>query len=322
MALDLTRVADGLTPDVWNRYFDEFTAELSAIRESGILQTLSDVTVPNEGVTIQMPFWTEIEGDDEVWSSGHETSPGKITAKKEIAAILTRIKSYGAEDLVKLFTGSDPIQSIIRRFARYWSRREQATLLAIMKGIFGTALSANLLDESGTPISDVMMTDALGVLGDASEKLTTVIMHSAVQGDLSKKRLLNLKPTEPGTNTRPEFDTFLGRRIIVDDGTPYETVTVGESEVKVYTTYLFGQGAMGFAAGTPENAVEIVREGFKSQSSIINRRQFIMHPRGLAWKGTAADDTPSNEELAVAANWERVFELKNIPIVALKHRIG
>ncbi|MDR0473759.1 MAG: major capsid protein [Treponema sp.] len=322
MAIDLTRVKDGLTPDVWNKYFDEYTAELSDFRQSGILESLPDLKIPGEGVTVNMPFWEDISGDDEVWSSGHETHPDKIAAKKEVAAILTRMKSYGAEDLVKLFTGSDPIQSIIRKFARYWVRRDQVTLLSIMKGIFGSALQDNLLDESGTPISDTMMVDAFGVLGDASKKFGAVVMHSAVRDDLFKKQLISVKPTEPGTNAKQEFERFLGRRVIVDDGTPFEVAGTAPNEYKIYTTYLFGTGSIGYAEGTPENAVEFVREGFKSQTSIINRRQLIMHPRGLAWVGKAVKDTPSNDELATAANWERVFELKNIPLGALKHRIG
>jgi len=48
----------------------------------------------------------------------------------------------------------------------------------------------------------------------------------------------------------------------------------------------------------------------------------IMHPRGFKWTGTAAQDTPSNTELASGANWAKVFESKNIPIVALKCKIG
>jgi hypothetical protein len=310
---DLTRVKDILIPDVWNRYFIETTAELSEIIKSGIMAPLAGLSVPDGGVTVNMPFWADLNGDDEVWSSGHEISPDKIDAKKEVAAILTRIKSFGTEDLSGLLAGDDPMAAIGKLFAEYWNRRDQKTLLAIMKGIFGAALIDNELDASTEVITNALVVDALHVLGDASEKIKGILMHSAVRADLAKKKLLDPKPTEAGTNTAPEFDSYMGRRIIVDDGAP--------KNGNVYTTYLFGTGSIAYAAGTPKVPIEIEREGKKSQDTLIHRRQFIMHPRGMKWKGTAAKDTPSNDELATAANWERAFENKNIPIIQFKHLI-
>lgn len=311
--IDLTRVKDALIPDVWNKYFDEITAELSEIIKSGIAVPLQGI-ITGEGKTVNMPFWGDLTGASEVWTSGHETEPDKIAAKKDVAAILTRIKSFGTEDLVKVFSGSDPMLSIVRKFAAFWSRDDQRTLISILKGIFDGALADNLLDKSAQPISNSLVVQALNVLGDASQKITGIIMHSSVQSDLAIKKLLDPKPTEPGTNTAPEFDRYLGRRVIVDDGAPVED--------DVYTTYFFGTGAVATASGTPDNAIEIAREAKKSQDVLIHRRQFIIHPRGLAWVGKSEKDTPSNEELAEPDNWERVFELKNIPIIALKHKIG
>jgi hypothetical protein len=315
---DLTRVIDMLIPDRWNQYFTELTSQLSAIRQAGIVGTVPGLTVPDGGLTVNMPFYVDIDGDDEVWSSGWETIPAKITTQKDVAAVLTRMRSWGAEDLAGMLAGDDPLGAIGRLVASYWSRKEQQILLAILSGIFGAALTDNELDASGELLSSSLMVDSIGMLGDASEKVSGIVMHSAVQFDLAKKKLLDPKPTEPGSSDAPEFSRFLGRRIIIDDGAP----RVGTGNSTVYTTYFFGQGAIGYAEGSPKVPVEIEREAKKSQDVLINRRQFIMHPRGVRWIGTAAATTPSNAELATAANWERVFELKNIPIVALKHRIG
>ena len=311
----LTRVEDVLIPDVWNQYFQEQTAELSLIRTSGIAATASGITVPRGGTTINMPFWQDLDGDDEVWSSGHETVPDKMTSNKDMAAILTRIKSWGAEDLAGMFAGSDPMAAIGRMVGGYWARREQRILLAILQGVFSSAsMTDNLVDASAVNISHELLVDAISAMGDASTKLTGILTHSAVQFDLAKKRLLDQKPTEPGTNTAPEFSTFLGRQIIVDDGAP----RTGD----VYTTYLFGAGAVAYAEGSPKVPVEVQREGTRSLDILINRREFILHPKGVRWVGDAANDTPSNAELTVGTNWNRVFENKNIPIIALKHRIG
>ena len=310
---DVTRIQDVLIPDRWNDYFIERTAELSAIRQSGIMTTTPGLSVPYGGTTVNMPFWTDIDGEDEVWASGHETIPDPITAAKEIAVILTRIKSWGAEDLAGMFAGDDPLTAIAQLVGAYWARKEQKTLISILKGIFANALVGNMLDKSTVAMGLTMMVDALGVLGDASEKISAIVMHSATRNDLFKKKLLIPSSGEPGSSDKPEFDTFLGRRVIVDDGTPRD----GD----VYTTYLFGYGAIGYADGRPRVPVEVERQATKSQEVLVHRRQFIMHPRGLKWTGNAVNTTPSNTELETAANWELVFENKNVPIIALKHMI-
>jgi hypothetical protein len=193
--------------------------------------------------------------------------------------------------------------------------KAQKTLIAILEGIFSSpSMADSIMDASTETLSNDLLIDAIALLGDASPNLSGILTHSAVQFDLAKKRLLDPKTGEPGTKDAPEFDTYLKRRVIVDDGAPR---TAG-----VYTTYFFGTGSIAFAEGTPKNPVEIERQGTKSVDVLINRREFIMHPRGVKWVGTAADTTPSNTELATGANWARVFENKSIHIVALKHMIG
>ena len=58
---------------------------------------------------------------------------------------------------------------------------------------------------------------------------------------------------------------------------------------------------------------------------LINRQHFLLHPRGVAWTdAVVTQDTPmnpSNEDLANGANWTRVYEAKNVRIVAFKHKL-
>jgi hypothetical protein len=53
---------------------------------------------------------------------------------------------------------------------------------------------------------------------------------------------------------------------------------------------------------------------------LINRRRYILHPRGVKFTSAAvAGDSPTNAELENGANWTRVFENKNVRIVAIEH---
>jgi hypothetical protein len=66
--------------------------------------------------------------------------------------------------------------------------------------------------------------------------------------------------------------------------------------------------------------VELYRNGLASDTDLINRRRYILHPRGVKFtSASVAADSPTNAELETGANWVRVFENKNVRIVAVEH---
>jgi hypothetical protein len=318
--MPVTQISNVVVPEVFNPYVLQRTAELSAVRASGIAAEVPGVTVPNGGATLNMPFWNDINSDDEVLSDTVELTPDKITAGKDVAAILTRGKAWAANDLSALFSGDDPLGAIANMVSTYWARKEQKTLLSILAGVFAsTSMTGNLLDISGEDgdaaiISSASLIDAISLLGDAAYSLTGIITHSAVMYDLAKKNLLDAKISGINVKTAPEFQSYLGRQIIVDDSAP--------NDAGVYTTYLFGQGAVGFAEGNVPVPTEVERKALAGNDYLVNRRSFILHPRGVKWVGTPSGSTPSNTELAAGTNWVRVYDNKNIRIVAFKHKIG
>ena len=120
---------------------------------------------------------------------------------------------------------------------------------------------------------------------------------------------------EPDSTGSIEIPTYLGKRVIVDDGCP---VANG-----VYTTYIFGQGAIGYGEGAAPVPTETTRDALSGDDILINRRHFILHPRGVRWLDQAvADRSPTNAELANPANWLRVYDAKNVRMVKYTHRIA
>jgi hypothetical protein len=54
----------------------------------------------------------------------------------------------------------------------------------------------------------------------------------------------------------------------------------------------------------------------------VNRRRFILHPRGVKFtSASVAAANPTNAELETAANWVRVWENKNVRVVAVTHNL-
>ena len=56
---------------------------------------------------------------------------------------------------------------------------------------------------------------------------------------------------------------------------------------------------------------------------LINRKTYILHPRGIKFTNSSVtnSETPTRAELEKAANWEAVYEPKQIRMVAFKHKI-
>jgi len=320
----VTKISDVIVPEIFTPYVIEKTAEKSRILTSGIAianPKLNELVTAG-GITMNMPYWKDLTGDDEVLSDQNPLTPGKINADKDIAALLLRGKAWGANELAGALAGDDPMEAIADRVADYWARQEQKILVSVLTGIFAAAsMSNHILDKSTEVISGNMVLDAKQLLGDSADQLQAIMMHSAVYTELQKQNLIQYTTTSDGKITIP---TYLTYQVIVDDGMPVQTVGEGASASKVYTTYLFAKGSIGRGEGTPVSLTptETDRDSLAGEDILINRRALVLHAMGVKWVGQPAGVTPSNAELATGTNWVRVYEDKNIGLVALKHKIA
>lgn len=314
-----TKIADVIVPEVFNPYVIERTAQLSKLVQSGIIvrNPELDSLAMSGGKLINMPYWKDLTGDDEVLSDNGALTPGKISAGQDVAALLMRGKAWSVNDLAKALSGDDPMGAIGDLVAEYWARMKQKVLLAELKGVFSaSSMSGNVHDISALTggeekISGSSFIVAKNKLGDNSDKLTAVIMHSATFTALEQQNLISYIPNSQGV---VEFPTYMGKRVIVDDGCPVDT--------DVYTTYLFGEGAIGEGSGAAPVPTETDRDSLAGEDILINRQHFLLHPRGVKFTNTSvAGQSPTNAELGTATNWERVYENKNIKIVAFKHKL-
>ena len=178
-------------------------------------------------------------------------------------------------------------------------------------------ISAN--EGASGVISNDVLIDSIYMLGDNYNALTGLAMHSAVQAKLAKLKLLD-EPRDP-SNMNPEFETYMRRRIIVDDAIAPVTVGSGASAYKAYPIYLFGQGAVAYNESAALIEAETDRDKAQGEDYLFTRRVFTMHPRGIKWKGVPAGVTATNAELEVGTNWELVEDSKNVAIAKLIVRL-
>lgn len=322
-----TKVADVIEPEVFTPYVREATTRVNAFFQAGIIQTVPDLSFANRGGTqVHMPFWKALGERAQLLDDNDDLEIRKIQSGDDVAVLHARALVYGATDLAGALAGSDPMSAIGDGIAENWSFEFNQILLATLEGAMG-ALEAedpdlNTHDISGLSgaagqIDGASFIDAAQKLGDARGRLVGVAMHSAVASWLATNDLIDFSPDSEGVLTVP---TFMGKRVIEDDAlTPVSPA--------IYTTYLFGAGAIGFGEGSPKVPTEVDRDPLINggQEYLVSRRHFVLHPRGIMWSpqsGIPASQTPSDVELADPDNWARVYQSKNIRIVRFVHKIG
>jgi len=317
-----TKIADLIIPELFAPYVINQTKELSALINSGIAQSnpLLDSLIEKGGKTINMPFMKPLTGSDEVLSDSDPLTPEKIAAGKDVAPVLIRGKAWSANELAGALAGSDPMSSAGELIAKWWNVQEQKILIAVLNGAFaGPLKTSHCKDISGQAgsaavISASALLDTKQLLGDAASDLKAIAMHSAVFTTLQKQNLVEYIPNSEGV---VEFPTYLGYKVIVDDG----IVPTGG----VYCTYLFADGVFGRGDGVPDSLtpIEMSRDALASDDILVSRRALCLHPLGVSWTNPVITSaTPTNSDLATGANWTKVADDKAIGIAMLKHKIA
>lgn len=342
----VTKIADVVVPEIYTPYKQLVTEQKSALIQSGVVarDASIDTLLNGGGLTFHTPSWKDLDNDEENTSTDNEasfSSPKKIGTVKEISVRLNRNQSWSAMDLAADLAGSKPMTAIGNRVGYYWTRRLQAMFIATMQGVFadnaaaptagehvqndltnnisGAAYSAGVTSFSAEAFIDTAVT-----MGDSAEALGMCFMHSIVYARAQKNNLIDFIPDANGVVNIP---TFLGRRVVVDDGLPNPAGTgAAQTAAGIYHTWLFGGGAVRYGVGTPETPFETDRlpsagDG-GGQEVMYDRVQWCLHPVGHAYVGTPPNGGPTNaataNNLASATSWRRVFtERKQIKIARL-----
>ena len=321
----VTRISDIIQPELFNAYVIDRAVDQSRFVQSGVITRRPelDQLVTAGGVSLTMPSWNDLDGQSWVMNDNDPIPISGINAKAEVATLQIRAKAWGAHELAGALAGDDPMAAITQLVATWWTRDDQRTLFSILKGVFASASMADLIQGDGTAtISDGLVLDGKQRLGDMADQLVSIAMHSATYTYLQKQGLIIMVPgnvTDINSKTQaPLFPTYLGYNVIVDDGMQYSA--------GVYESYLFAAGVISHGQGVPVSItpVETDRDSLMSTDYLIHRRAQVLHPMGISWLGigNTIDPTPSNSDLEIGTNWERVVDIKKIGIVKLRHKLA
>ena len=310
--------------------------EKTAFYQSGIItqNALLNGIASAPGKTSELPFWKDLDAtsapnlsSDNAASSA---TPDKIVQGEQIARKLYLNKGWSAADLAsEVAMGPTAMQAVRSRADTYWMRQWQRYLVAATNGV----LADNVANDSSDMANDVAIEDgnsataanlfsrsnftgAAFTLGDAFENTGVLAVHSVVYKRMVDNDDIDFIPDSQGQMTIP---TFMGKRVVVDDGM---SVVAGTTSGFKYTSVLFGEGAFGYGDGMPEVPVEVEREAAQGDGGGIEtlwtRKTYLLHPFGMQFtSGSVAGNSATLAEMALAANWDRVVERKNVPIAFL-----
>ncbi len=177
--------------------------------------------------------------------------------------------------------------------------------LAIMHSVVATNLeNLNLVER-------LKYTDKNGIqrdltLGTLNGRLVLIDDEVPTQEVKSYK-----KTTDTSINAGKTYYTYANSKYTavtspsVDNISNYYEV---ENSYTVYTTYAFGDGAIEFCNVGAKTPYEMSRNAFTNggEDTLVGRRRVVFAPHGVSFIGTPATQSPTNEELATAGNWEIV----------------
>ena len=321
-----TSISDVIQPELFTEYVQEKTAEKSEIMFAGVVENNPqlDKLVTGGGTVLTMPKWNDLSGKSQVFTESKDIEVSGITTHPELATVIMRVNAWGSHDLAGALAGDDPMQRIAGLVSDWWVRDEKANILSILKGVCNSTTMAGHVYGASTPkaISSSEVLNAKQLMGDASDLLTMIYMHSATFTELQKQNVIQFIPS---AESKIQIPTYLGYRVIYDDSCPinYEN---DNTTIKSYNTFLLARGCIQRGSGIPVSFVptETDRDSLGSKDVLINRQAKVLHPKGISWIGASniTAETPSDEELATGTNWKLVAESKKVGIVKMVHTLA
>ena len=330
-----TRLTDVIIPEVYLGYDAVNSPEKTAFFESGVLVNSATLNglANSGGETFNIPFWKDLDSTVEANLSSSDpavyAAALKLSTAKMIGRVISLNQWYSNSDLANELSGADANQHVRNRFGTYWMRQFQRKLIAVTNGVLADNVASNSGDmvvnvaaestaaqTAATKWSRANFTSAVFTMGDASENITAVGVHSAVLKQMVDADDIDYIPDSLGKLTIP---TFMGKRVIVDDGL---TVKAGTTSGLKYTTILFGAGAFAYGNGSPLNPVETKRDEMAGNGGgveyIGERKTWMIHPFGYQNTGTPAGEGGfTNAELALATTWSRCVDRKSVNLAFL-----
>lgn len=332
--------------EVFGKYLETVPRiKQNAFLKAGVLRTRNDLKTmlsdQTGGNFISVPMVGRIGGAPLNYDGSTNITATSIDTFLQSMIVVGRAKAWTERDFSYDITGGhDFMADIARQVGDYWDDIDQATILSILKGIFGVSTNGFSTDHtldisSGTGtaanVDATTLNNAIQKSAGANKNIFTLaIMNSAVATNLENLQLLDyVKGTDSnGLHRDMSMATWNGRTVLIDDEGTSATTGSGSSAVTTYTTYLLGEGAFDFCDCGAKVPNEVARDPATNggMDTLYTRQRKLFAPRGFSFvQPTTAIISPTDAQLETAARWTPVkdtagtgyYDSKAIPIARI-----
>lgn len=327
------KLADVVVPEEFTAYQVQNSMARTALVEAGIMtrNAFIEEQLRAGAESFTVPRWLDL-GDAE--ANLVNDDPDVHATPRNIGTDKMRVRkaflhgSFAAMNLASELSGDDAMVRIQNRVNAWWNRQMQKRLVYTLEGLVADNVANNdsdmVLDisaETGdaAKFSAKAVIRAAGTMGDALNDVVGIAMHSDTYQLALENDLIAFEKDSTGSLLLP---TFRGLAVTMDDAMPVDDVT------GVYTTALFGRGAVGYGATAPRIAEGTEIENDPSagngggQQILHTRMNVAIAPIGYRFDDTTvAAESPSWANLADPQNWTRVGPRKSVPMAFLKHTL-
>ena len=336
---------------------------------SGILQRNSELDGRSGGVTVTYPFFQQMQFEEEDIDSNEywgASGQGYLTPQRTQTSEFTipRVSkgfAFGADDISRIASGEDPMGAMRSYIANNLQTFRTRHLLTLLEAAFATGgplaaqkfaatAAAGAVPTAAESISITQVMQALNLLGERSNRITSIAMHSSMYHWLMHQGMLQFSsPAGVGTGSaiewggggigvqNPGFQYFAGLRVVVDD--MIAAIPGGTTgAAKKYPVYLFGDGAIQEGV-QKEFSLEFDRNILSKQDIASCHYIWAIGIPGISWKGTPAQIAqgsvnaanpalpaaawtptyPHLSDLKIPSNWElRWSHREYVPIIKME----
>lgn len=332
-----TQLTNVIVPSVFTAYNLEPSIYKSRFWNAGVIQGNAslDALLAGGGTTFNLPFWKDTAGGTgDVPSESSATTINNATSGKQVARRQFREKAWGSNMIAGISAGEDIVSMLGAKAGNYWTQAYDQLAIATLKGVVADNIandSGDLVNDisggagSAAIISDSAVIDAQAKLGENGTvgandinggAFAAILVHPSTYAVLRKADLIDFVPIS-GQERPLEF--YMGMRVIVDRNA-YVNSGVYDSYILKSGVLQFGQTSEGYM---PTELYRDPSKGF-GIDQIYTRRCFALHPVGWQWTENTVTGgiTPSDANLILAANWDRVYNAENSGLVVLRHKIA
>ena len=334
--------------EVFGQYLETVPrVKRNALLRAGVLRERPDLKAmlaeQTGGNFVTVPMSGLIGGDALNYDGSTNITAGNLETFLQNMIVVGRAKAWQEKDFSMDITGHDFMADIAAQVADYWDGVDQATLLAILEGIFGVTTNGfsaghtlDITAETDSAVGATTLNDAVQKAAGANKDIFTVaVMHSVVATNLENLQVLEYwKETDAAGVQRPVgLASWNGRTVLVDDDVPVEDVAASGNDPAYhkYTTYLLGAAAFDYCDCGAAVPSELHRDPTTAggQTMLITRQRKLFAPRGFSFvQPSTAIISPTDAQLKTAARWTLVkdtagtgyYDGKAIPIARIISR--